>query len=50
MLRKWWRRATESTVEFCERCGQVCTAACRSQAHLDRVRQRAAANYLPSVR
>lgn len=25
-------------VEFCDTCGQVCTAACRSQAHRDRMR------------
>ena len=28
------------SVEFCESCSEVCTAACRSQAHRDRVRAR----------
>jgi len=26
------------SVEFCESCGQVCTAECRAEAHLSRVR------------
>jgi hypothetical protein len=26
------------SVEFCESCGQVCTAACRAEAHRARVR------------
>ena len=25
-------------VDFCDACGQVCTAQCRSQAHRDRMR------------
>ena len=25
------------TVAFCETCGEVCTHACRSAAHIDRV-------------
>jgi hypothetical protein len=25
------------SVAFCETCGQVCTPACRSSAHIDRV-------------
>jgi hypothetical protein len=25
-------------VEFCDQCGQVCTSACRAEAHRDRVR------------
>lgn len=27
-----------SRVEFCESCGQVCTAECRAEAHRARVR------------
>jgi hypothetical protein len=29
------------SVEFCEACGQVCTAQCRSQAYRDRMRAKA---------
>lgn len=30
-------------VRFCERCGQVCSSACRSQARLERSRDQVAA-------
>ena len=33
------RRTTDlSTVSFCDSCGQVCPAACRSAARYDRIR------------
>jgi hypothetical protein len=35
--------------EFCDRCGQVCTAACRAEARRDRVRT-AALNQFPFPR
>jgi len=37
----FFRRRTAAVLTattFCERCGQVCTAECRSAARLDRVR------------
>ena len=30
-------------VEFCDECAQVCTAACRAEAHRDRARTELAA-------
>ncbi|NIK59865.1 hypothetical protein [Kribbella shirazensis] len=34
-------------VEFCDGCGQVCTAQCRAEAHRDRLRARQAQFRLP---
>jgi hypothetical protein len=33
------RRSSLSSVSFCDSCGQVCTAACRADAHRDRARR-----------
>jgi hypothetical protein len=38
---KLFRRTRELTVEFCERCGSVCDAACRRDAIVGRARDRA---------
>lgn len=39
MFSKRLRRATRTrAVEFCETCGQVCDAACRAEARLERTR------------
>jgi len=35
------RAARLAGTTFCEACGSVCAAACRAQAHLDRVRTQA---------
>lgn len=32
-------RRRASSVSFCDSCGQVCTAACRAEAHRDRARR-----------
>ena len=32
------RPARPVVVQFCESCGQACTAACRAQAHYERTR------------
>ncbi|WP_157630312.1 hypothetical protein [Kribbella catacumbae] len=32
------RLSRRGSVEFCESCSEVCTAACRSRAHRDRIR------------
>ena len=37
VVRLLWT-ADRSGVTFCESCGQACTSACRSAAHLDRAR------------
>ena len=43
MLAKWWQRRLEAKgVEFCETCGQVCTAGCRAQARVEQMRVQAA--------
>ena len=38
MLRFLHRRATSAQVSFCDSCSQVCTAACRADAHRDQAR------------
>jgi hypothetical protein len=38
MLKLIRRLTSRGTVDFCEACGQVCTAQCRSHAHWDRTR------------
>jgi hypothetical protein len=51
-MRSLFRRRTDRAtggVSFCDQCAQVCTAHCRSTAHLDRVRLRALA-HLPPLR
>jgi hypothetical protein len=35
MFERLTRRASEEDVEFCERCGKVCDAACRASAECD---------------
>jgi ferredoxin len=40
---EWLKRKRESFVELCERCGAVCSSACRSNALLGRARDRATA-------
>ena len=37
MFKRWFSKATERVIEFCERCGVVCGSACRSA----RIRERA---------
>ena len=37
LVRRLWT-ADRSGITFCESCGQACTSACRSAAHLDRAR------------
>lgn len=38
MLKRLIRRKRPTAhVDFCDSCGQVCTSACRAQAHRDRV-------------
>lgn len=37
MLFGWIIARRVKAVSFCETCGQVCTPACRSAAHIDRV-------------
>lgn len=39
MLRLF-ERTRERAVEFCDRCGSVCTAACRQDAILARAREK----------
>jgi hypothetical protein len=36
LMRRPW--TADSSITFCEWCGQVCTSACRSAARLDRAR------------
>lgn len=43
MLRLF-KRMKEQAVDFCDRCGQVCTSACRRNAVLERTRTRALAS------
>ena len=43
MLRLF-KKTRERVVEFCERCGHVCTSACRRAALREQVRQRAFVN------
>lgn len=38
---KLFRRTKGLAVEFCDRCGSVCDAACRRNALVGRVRERA---------
>jgi hypothetical protein len=38
---KLFKRTNEHAVEFCERCGSVCDAACRREAIIGRARERA---------
>jgi hypothetical protein len=38
---KLFKRPRERAVQFCERCGTVCDAACRADAMRDRARERA---------
>ncbi|HEX6761795.1 MAG TPA: hypothetical protein VF094_03235 [Gaiellaceae bacterium] len=38
---KLFSRPSELAVEFCERCGSVCDAACRRNAIIDRARDQA---------
>jgi len=47
VLRRRTRRLRR--VEFCDGCGQVCTATCRAEAHRDRVRT-AATTHFPFLR
>jgi hypothetical protein len=35
---KWFAKKARAAVELCERCGQICTAACRREAERRRVR------------
>lgn len=35
---RWLRKSRESVVEFCDRCAQVCDAACRVDAARERAR------------
>lgn len=48
VLRRW--SATLRDVRFCESCAEVCTAECRSQAHLDRVHTYASQQQFPVIR
>lgn len=41
MMLKLFGRTRELAVEFCERCGAVCDAACRRNALVERARERA---------
>jgi MinD superfamily P-loop ATPase len=41
VMLKLFKRTRELAVEFCERCGSVCDAACRRNAIIDRARDRA---------
>jgi ferredoxin len=41
VILKRFRRARELAVEFCDRCGSVCDAACRRNAIIERARERA---------
>jgi hypothetical protein len=47
MLRRRHQRGVVRGAEFCDECGQVCTAECRSQARIDRVRTEVALQVLP---
>ena len=38
---KLFKRTRELAVEFCDRCGCVCDAACRRNAIVERARERA---------
>ncbi|MDQ3876266.1 MAG: hypothetical protein M3322_12105 [Actinomycetota bacterium] len=38
---KLFKRTRELAVEFCDRCGSVCDAACRRNAIIERARDRA---------
>lgn len=38
---KLFKRTKELAVEFCDRCGSVCDAACRRNAIIGRARERA---------
>jgi hypothetical protein len=38
---KLFRRTREPAVEFCDRCGSVCDAACRRNAIVGRAQERA---------
>lgn len=50
MFSKVWHKLTAAkTVEFCDECSQVCTSACRAEAHYGRVREQAAMQ-LPVIR
>ncbi len=40
-LVRWLRHPRESVVEFCDRCAQVCDAACRADAGRERARMQA---------
>ncbi len=35
-MRRWWFKRKELHVDFCDRCGSVCDAACRRDALLRR--------------
>jgi ferredoxin len=41
---KFFKRSKELAVDFCDRCGQVCTSACRRNAVLAQARDRVLAN------
>jgi len=43
-LIKLFKRTDDLAVEFCDRCGQVCTSACRRTAVAEEARQRALEN------
>ncbi|GIH03657.1 hypothetical protein Rhe02_17240 [Rhizocola hellebori] len=50
MFTKLLRRLTATgPTEFCDECAQVCTSACRAEAHYSRIREQAAAN-VPFIR
>ncbi len=38
---KLFKRTKKQVIEFCNRCGRVCDAACRRAAVIERVRDRA---------
>jgi hypothetical protein len=40
-MRKTFRRTRELRVTFCDRCGSVCTPACRQESLLRQARDRA---------
>lgn len=38
---RWLKQPREPVVEFCDRCAQVCDAACRADAARERARMQA---------
>ena len=41
MMLKLFKKTSELAIEFCDRCGLVCDAACRRNAIVERARDRA---------